>query len=733
MKDTETMRHTCWMTCTMLLLTSACTMTHHAVVQERSLRQATETLMTMMRVADWQIAHPSLHAPLDWTQGALYPGLLALDGIQGNTKYQQWIKKTGDKADWKNGGRLYHADDYAVSQSYSELYQLYRDPVMIAPTLQQFDTILKNPPEMPVGEIQSRNQPMRWWWCDALFMAPPAWAKIYDLTDDPKYLDFMIKEWKATSAFLYDQEEHLFYRDKNFFPSVKKESNGKKVFWGRGNGWVLGGLVRVLQVLPDNHPERPFFVGQFQQMCRKMLKIQPADGVWRASLLAPENFPIEEASASSFISYALAWGLNQGYLTEKEAEPGLRSAYQKLCTFITPEGKLTHVQPVGADPQKFSVESTDIYGVGAFLMASAELYRMDILRAKPHAELRVENKSDCFCPQKTIQLDWQDVLKRVPTATPDSIAVMDGSVARWLTIQVLTADGVKPIALLFQTDLHAGQTKKFHLVAGMNRSNLPQSIRSTTARFVPERKDDFAWENDRTAYRAYGPALWVSDGAKPGKPASTGNGIDVWGKNDRLPIINRMYKEKNYHSPDLGYGIDAYGVGAGPGCGGSAVISNGDYHAAITFEQWKVLASGPIRSVFELTYATGEIRTFSIDLGTDFFQVVSTFPHEVEPACGSTYRPVDAQSAVSGDGWVAVWEAGQNNVPINMGLALVVPDGTKPFIRNSTAWIHAPKAKTLTAYIGSCWSKGKDYATAPEWFSAVDRFRKQRIATIEIH
>jgi hypothetical protein len=203
-------------------------------------------------------------------------------------------------------------------------------------------------------------------------MGPPGWAKIYDLTDDPKYLDFMIKEWKATSAFLYDPEEHLYFRDKSYFPDRKKEKNGKKVFWGRGNGWVLGGLIRVLQVLPDNHPERAFFVTQFQQMCNKMIAIQPADGVWRASLLDPDNYPIQETSSTSFICYALAWGVNQGLLSQEKAEPALRKAIGVLCTFITPEGKLTHVQPIGADPQKFDVEKTGQLGIVSHGYAEGE-------------------------------------------------------------------------------------------------------------------------------------------------------------------------------------------------------------------------------------------------------------------------------------------------------------------------------------------------------------------------
>ena len=700
--------------------------------------RADATLARMIKVADWQLANPSPHHVLDWTHGALYPGYLAVDGLCADTKYREAVKAVGEQQSWKNWTRIYHADDYAVSQAFSELYMLYRDPQMIRPSLEQFNVILANPATCDVGEIKhgKRGQgdaaklQMRWWWCDALFMAPPAWAKLYDVTDDTRYLDFMISEWKATSAFLYDEEEHLFFRDKNYFPDRKKEANGKKVFWGRGNGWVLGGLVRVLQVLPENHPERRFFVRQFQEMCRTMIAIQPDDGVWRASLLDPASYPLQETSSTSFICYALAWGVNQGFLSEAEALPALRKAYDKLTSFVQPDGKLTHVQPIGADPQKFDVEKTEIYGVGAFLMASSEIYRLDLLKATPHAVVTVENDSKTFCTEKTIEISWADVLKKVPTATVDNVAVMDGVRARWIVSQIVIEAG-KPVSVLFQTDLHPQQTKTFVLVAGMTRATLPSSARTTFARFVPERKDDFAWENDRVAFRAYGPALWVVDGEKPGRPALVGNGVDAFGKNVRSPIVNRIFKEKNYHSPSLGYAIDCYKVGTGPGCGGSSVVEKDGYKQAITFETWKLLDNGPIRSRFELTYKTGETRCYEIDLGSNFYKVTTRFPTKVIGASGASYRPISTKDVVMGEGWIADWEAAQDNIKDNyMGIAVVVPHAGLPVVVQSAAWLHAPEGCEMVAYAGSCWSGGMDYANAEAWFKGVESFRSQLSAHV---
>jgi len=98
-----------------------------------------------------------------------------------------------------------------------------------------------------------------------------------------------------TTDYLYDKDEHLYFRDSTYFK--KSEANGKKVFWGRGNGWVMGGLVRVLQYLPTNHPDRPRFEQLFKDMSAKILICQQADGLWRASLLDPDSYPLKELAA----------------------------------------------------------------------------------------------------------------------------------------------------------------------------------------------------------------------------------------------------------------------------------------------------------------------------------------------------------------------------------------------------------------------------------------------------
>src|SRR6185369_7083754 len=107
-----------------------------------------------------------------------------------------------------------------------------------------------------------------WWWCDALYMAPKVLAQLAIATGDQKYLTFMDHEWWLTSAALYEPNEHLYFRDNRFL--TMHEANGQKIFWSRGNGWVLAGLAMVLQRMPENYPSRAKYFEQYKQMAERI-------------------------------------------------------------------------------------------------------------------------------------------------------------------------------------------------------------------------------------------------------------------------------------------------------------------------------------------------------------------------------------------------------------------------------------------------------------------------------
>ena len=332
-----------------------------------------DVLAVMERAADWQLTHPSKWAPNLWHPAAFYTGVMALTELSPSPRFHDAMMKMSEANGWKLAARPYHADDHAVGQTYAELYFKHKDPKMIAGLQAGLDYVLAHPMDDNLAFVGKQKND-RWAWCDALFMGPPAWLRLSVATGNPKYTNYMVEHWWKTSAYLYDKDEHLYYRDSTYFG--KTEANGKKVFWGRGNGWVMAGLVRVLQYLPKNHPARPRFEQQYREMAAKIVTLQQADGLWRASLLDPASYPLKETSGSGFYCYALTWGINQGMLDRATVEPVVLKTWAALVACLQPDGKLTHVQPVGADPKAFPEDSTEIYGVGALLLAGSEIYRL---------------------------------------------------------------------------------------------------------------------------------------------------------------------------------------------------------------------------------------------------------------------------------------------------------------------------------------------------------------------
>ncbi len=323
------------------------------------------------RVADHYLAMPRPHHPDSWMRASFYMGVLALDV----PRLDDAIRGIAAPLDWKLRRRVYHADDHAMGQVYVELFHRRPEPAVIAPLQARFDYILAHRKTGSVDRAENPAEPHSVWsWCDALFMAPPAWVGLARATGNSAYLDFAVTEWERTSAFLYDPKAHLFYRDNGFL--ARREPNGEKIFWGRGNGWVVAGLARVLEQLPAGHPARPRFEQQLREMAAALVALQQPDGLWRSSLLDPASYPVAETSGSGFFCYGLAWGINHGVLDRATYLPATLRAWQGLVGCVTPEGKVTHVQQVGAAPVNFDPALTEDYGVGAFLLAASEVRRL---------------------------------------------------------------------------------------------------------------------------------------------------------------------------------------------------------------------------------------------------------------------------------------------------------------------------------------------------------------------
>ena len=334
-------------------------------------------LEAMSRVCDWQLAnmpdpgnHPRHYRHWDWTNAALYTGVMAMYRTSGNKKYVKTLEGFAESNNWNCGPRFRHADDLCIGQTYLELNEINESPHRIAKLKARVDSLMDDP----------RPGRVDWWWCDALYMAPPVLARLAKTTGNMDYLDYMNEMWWDATEFLYDPMEKLYYRDDRFRiktdGSGRREPNGDKVFWSRGNGWVMAGIARVLQYMPEDYPDRHQYIHLFKEMARKIVSLQGEDGLWKASLLYPEGHSHGETSGSGFFCYALAWGINNGILERDVYLPAVLRTWNGLNMAVTRDGKLGWVQRIGFAPDDISSESTEVYGVGAYLLAGSEMVKL---------------------------------------------------------------------------------------------------------------------------------------------------------------------------------------------------------------------------------------------------------------------------------------------------------------------------------------------------------------------
>ncbi|WP_161976494.1 glycoside hydrolase family 105 protein [Mycolicibacterium sp. CH28] len=330
-------------------------------------------LHIMASAADWQLAHPSTHPLDDWTQATFDAGVMALAEVVPDGKYLDAMRKMGETNQWRPGPQKHYADDWAVLATYAKLFMVDKDKRMLEPGLDLFNFLVTQPFNEPLiwqNDIVTRELA----WCDALFMGPPALSAMTVATGDQKYLDLADRLWWKTTDYLYDKHEHLYFRDSRYFDS--REPNGQKVFWSRGNGWVLAGLARLLQDMPATYPDRPRYEALFKDMAERVVSLQGPDGYWRSSLLDAESVPNPETSGTALFTYGLAWGINAGLLNKAHYKAAVQRGWPALVNAMHPDGMLGWVQPIGYEPATTTPDLTEVYGVGALLLAGSEVYRL---------------------------------------------------------------------------------------------------------------------------------------------------------------------------------------------------------------------------------------------------------------------------------------------------------------------------------------------------------------------
>ncbi len=588
--------------------------------------KAADIAAAIDRAVVWQMANPSGSHTRDWVIAPLYDGLIQAAIATNRPRYLVPVLSMGKQVSWSLGSLGRFADDHAVGHAWLDLYLMNRQR---GERLDRIRTQMSKIVDDPITEkLVYHHTPEtkgisfvdRWTWSDALYMGPPVFARLYTATGDKKYLDFMDREYRATVDQLYDRSEHLFYRDFNFID--KRTPRGKKVFWSRGNGWVYAALPQILEHLPPKHASRAYYEELFRDMTIGILKTQQADGLWRPSLLDADEVPIGETSGSGFFVYGLAWGVNHGLLDKKATWPAIKRGWAGLSTRVRADGYVGYVQPIGSAPRSEE----------AYLSVMPDGSRV---LAPPKPRVLSESSTQDYGTGAYL-LAASEMLRAVGGVRP-----------------------ARPGELLARAEKLLDQEAK-----------TPRAY----ARVVPERMDDLAWENDKVAFRMYGPAL---------RGAPEDSGIDAWFKKVHYPVLDKWYglatgkANLTYHK-DRGEGYDAYHVGNTRGVGGVGLWIDGKLVTSDTFVKGNVhwtrsdvaefsnIFSYPItidgKPVYEHRYSRlklgermTEIRSyFSHSQGAYDAHPITNFPYEV--AIGVVTQDAAQAKVVLAPGMVAVTE-----------------------------------------------------------------------------
>jgi len=354
------------------------------------------------RVNNYQLDHPWTEYDDNWIRGTYYTGVMACYQATLDKKYLKQCDKWGNLLEW-NIPKLgpdeegSGANIMTCSQTWLESYLTNPSRHKIKPVIDYLnDPRYKNPTSRPLDYYYEGG--LRY--VDALFVCPPAFAMLFRITGERKYLEWMDAFFWDVYGNLYDGSENLFYRDIRYRPETgcdmnpagiilpgdttdtgsylcyKKTRNGKKVFWSRGNGWAYAGIVRILKYIPADFPNYSRYLEIYLRMSQELKKRQQENGFWYTNLDDPEDKGYKESSGTGFFSYGLAWGINNGVLSSEEYLPVLERSWGALVSAVSAEGKVQWGQRVGASPYRVSREDTHEYVTGTFLLAASEIFKL---------------------------------------------------------------------------------------------------------------------------------------------------------------------------------------------------------------------------------------------------------------------------------------------------------------------------------------------------------------------
>lgn len=300
-----------------------------------------------------------------WRVGTYYTAVAKLFLETQEPRYHDALLAWAKGNRWKPGARDFHADDQSVFLPYIDAWGFRQNAEELAPTLHAAEATVAH---------ARRTGEWVWHWADALYMAAPGYAALGRITGNDAYLAFLDEQFGIAIERLYNPEQRLFYRDNRYIGL--RDEDGVAVFWGRGNGWVFAALASMLNELPEDWESRARYERIFVEMAGRLVELQQPDGFWKSSLLNPDRFPRGESSATGFFCYGLAWGVNQGLLTDDRHRASALAAWDALVGAVNHNGRLGFVQPGGDNPYNPRANQHEWYGSAAFLMAAVEMQKL---------------------------------------------------------------------------------------------------------------------------------------------------------------------------------------------------------------------------------------------------------------------------------------------------------------------------------------------------------------------
>lgn len=612
-----------------------------------------QVLKKIEKVNDYWQANNSPQCRAFWDNAAYFTGNMEAYRLTGKAQYYEYSEKwcrhnnwmgatSNDKSRWRY--KTYgEGNDFVLFGDWQICFQTYIDMYNLVPA----DYKVARAIEVMSHECSMEDNKF-WWWADALYMVMPVMTKMYLLTGEVKYLDKLHENFLWSDSLMWDKEAQLYYRDgKYIWPKVTTACDGGKSFWARGDGWVLAGLAKVLADMPRDYQHRPIFVQRFQQLAEGVARCQQPGGYWSRSMLCEDDAPGPETSGTAFFCYGLLWGVNHGYLDKAQYAPVIEKAWNYLSTkALQADGSIGYVQPIGEKPDPTKIvdaRSQAPFGTGAWLLAACERVRyldgtasQQPLQGAPRT---ADGKSMTVTVSNPTAHDRCDVVELSADAVFSALDIAGGR-----QFLVLDGDNVeRPYQLthdgkvLFQAFVAPMKTATFTLKRGE-----PRAARlDCNGRIYPDREDDLTWENDKCAWRMYGPKMhnkgvsgfdtFAKNVTYPVQDALYHSELTSYAVNARLKKVGRgsewaqLHRDVYTYHRDRGQGMDAYTVGTTLGAGAPALMDGGNLIMPDVYEKAEIIENGPLRFRVRLQmyeqHGIRETRTFTQDKGTHLARV----------------------------------------------------------------------------------------------------------------